>query len=105
MVTYPSLRRRSRADAADSNLGVEVRVWVKIYSSRTQVQGIDKGLLTISIASPPEKGAANRAVVKLLANYFSVPRSAIRWIRGQRARAKTLRIVGIEASSLGPAVS
>jgi len=48
------------------------------------------------IAAPPERGRANEALCKLLAAALSVPRSSIRVVAGQSARAKVIEIEGLE---------
>ncbi|TMI82806.1 MAG: DUF167 domain-containing protein, partial [Bacillati bacterium ANGP1] len=40
----------------------------------------------------PREGLANKAVVELLAEYFHVPRSRVRIIRGQAGRRKIVEI-------------
>jgi uncharacterized protein (TIGR00251 family) len=38
------------------------------------------------------EGKANRAVIDLLAEYFSVPKSAVRILRGESSRKKLVEI-------------
>ena len=46
----------------------------------------------VSVHAPAEDGKANRAVIELLAEYFCVPKSAIKIVRGQFARKKWVEI-------------
>ncbi|WP_337848435.1 DUF167 family protein [Sphingomonas sp.] len=46
------------------------------------------------VAAPPVEGAANTAVVALVAEAFAVPRRAVRLIAGETARIKRLAIAG-----------
>ena len=46
----------------------------------------------VSVHAPAEDGKANRAVIELLAEYFGVPKSAIKIVRGQFARKKWVEI-------------
>jgi uncharacterized protein (TIGR00251 family) len=48
------------------------------------------------IAAPPERGRANEALCKLLAEALAVPRSSVRVVAGQSARAKVVEIDGLE---------
>ena len=48
------------------------------------------------IAAPPERGRANEALCKLLAEALAVPRSSVRVVAGRSARAKVVEIDGLE---------
>ena len=48
------------------------------------------------IAAPPERGRANEALCKLLAEALAVPRSSVRIVAGRSARAKVVEIDGLE---------
>jgi len=47
---------------------------------------------SIHVASPPEKGAANRDVVAALAAHFGVPASRVRIVRGEKSRTKFIAL-------------
>ena len=71
------------------------KIWISVKPQAKRESVIK--LLTASIASPSIRPAqdnqANQAVVKRLADYFSVPQSAIKILRGQRSRKKLIEIV------------
>jgi uncharacterized protein len=46
----------------------------------------------VKVTAVPEKGKANEAVVKLLANYFGVSKSSISIIGGKSTRVKIIDI-------------
>jgi hypothetical protein len=46
----------------------------------------------VSVQAAPVAGKANEAVVQLLANYFSVPKSSVKLLRGQSSRKKLFEI-------------
>lgn len=46
----------------------------------------------VSVQALPEKGDANKAIIKLLARHFSVPQSAIKILRGSSARKKLIQL-------------
>ncbi|WP_417456198.1 DUF167 family protein [Kordiimonas sp.] len=50
--------------------------------------------LRASVTVVPEKGKANKALVKLLAKKLRLPKSAIRLIAGEQSRNKTIFIDG-----------
>lgn len=92
MDTPPSLPWRLVAD------GVELTVRLTPRGGRAQIDGIiERGgapVLALRVAAPPVDGAANAAVVALLADALHVPRSAVRLVAGEKARIKRLHLTG-----------
>ncbi len=50
--------------------------------------------LLARVSAPPVEGAANAALVRLVAKALSVPKSAVAITSGETARIKTLEIAG-----------
>ena len=50
------------------------------------------GVLRVYTTTAPENGRANDAVVKLLAEYFNVPKSRIKIIKGLTSRDKIVTV-------------
>jgi uncharacterized protein (TIGR00251 family) len=79
--------------------GCELDVRVVPGASRDQVVGEHQGALKVKVSAPPVEGAANARLVEFLAKeVLGVPRSAVRVVRGEKGRSKTLRIEADEAS-------
>ncbi|HET9675142.1 MAG TPA: DUF167 domain-containing protein [Gaiellaceae bacterium] len=49
----------------------------------------------IRVAAPPERGAANRAVLALLAETLGVPKAAVRLVSGPGSRDKIVEVAGM----------
>ena len=47
------------------------------------------------VSAPPVEGAANEAIVDLLADSLALPRRAVTLVSGERARTKRVLIVGL----------
>jgi hypothetical protein len=47
------------------------------------------------VSAPPAEGAANEAVVELIAASLELPRRAVTLVSGEHARSKRLRVVGL----------
>ncbi len=62
-----------------------------------RVDGVAEGVLRVRVAAPPVDGAANDALVKLLASELGVPRSTVRLVSGATARTKVIEVEGAEA--------
>ena len=54
--------------------------------------------LLARVASPPVEGAANAALVKLVAKSLGLPKSAVTLAAGETSRVKTLEIAGDPAA-------
>jgi uncharacterized protein (TIGR00251 family) len=75
----------------DAN-GVTFAVRVVPRASRSEVVGLHDGALRIRVAAPPVEGAANRELVKVLAQRFKVAPAAITLISGASSKNKIIRI-------------
>ena len=73
------------------------RLSVKVSpkASRDAVVGWLGETLKVSVTAAPERGKANAAVIELLAQTLSLPRSAVRVARGQTDSRKLLEISGM----------
>ena len=73
---------------------LEVRVTPRAASNRVDLEPGPDGAIEVRVrvTAPPERGKANRAVVKLLARELAVAPTAIEVVRGAASRRKTVRI-------------
>ena len=60
-----------------------------------RVDGVRDGMLHARVAAPPADGAANLALVRLLAHELDVPPGAVRLVAGATGRRKIIAIDGI----------
>ncbi len=67
-------------------------VFVKPKSRSEKVEKVDEKTLKVWIKAAPVVGKANEAVIKLLANYFSVPKSRIMVVTGTRGKHKIVDV-------------
>ncbi|RBP49385.1 DUF167 domain-containing protein [Arenicella xantha] len=74
-------------------------------SSVNQVVGYVGDLLKVKVMVAPEKGKANKAVVKVLAAALSIPASHVSVATGQTNSLKTLSIEGLTDQELDLALS
>lgn len=75
--------------------GVRFRVHVQPRASRSEVTGVREGALRVRLQAPPVEGAANDALVELLAERLEVPRRDVRIVAGASARSKLVDVEGI----------
>jgi len=85
--------------------GVRLNVKVVPGASRDKIVGQLGDALKIAVAKPPQDGAANRAVIKLLASTLSLPEASFTIVRGQTNPRKQIRIAGVSVEDLSAALS
>ena len=66
---------------------------VKPKASQGKVVKIDETHYQVCVTQPPEKGKANKQIIKLLADYFGVSLSKINIIAGEKGREKVVEIL------------
>ena len=76
---------------------IDVKV---IPHSRQNVLLWEQGMLKARLTAPPMDGAANEALVALLADRLHLPKRAIQIVRGATARQKTVEITGLTVADL-----
>ena len=74
-----------------------LRLRVTPGADRAGVVGRHGAGWKISVAAPPERGRANEAVVRLIAESLSLPRDRVAVVSGHTARDKVVEITGISA--------
>ena len=80
--------------------GITFDVQVVPRASRDRLGPIHGDRLKVQLTAPPVDGAANEALVALLAKLLHRPRAAVTIVRGATGRKKTLRIIGSSRSQL-----
>ena len=70
-----------------------MKIQVKVKpNSRTEELSREGDSFIIKVKEPPKEGKANQAVIKLLAEHFSVPQSQVRILSGFRSRNKVIEV-------------
>ena len=80
--------------------GIVLSVKVQPNSSKDRVVGKYADQLKIAVTVAPEKGKANKAVIKLFAKWLGVKNSDIQIISGETSRDKELFIRNITEEDL-----
>ena len=62
--------------------------------------GQGRTALSVRVAAPPVDGAANKALVALLAKRLGIPKSAVTIASGETSRLKMVRLAGATADQL-----
>jgi uncharacterized protein (TIGR00251 family) len=83
----------ARRDGAGWLLDLHVQPGAKL----TAAVGEHGGRLKLKIAAPPVDNKANAHLLAWLAAQLGVPKSAVRLVRGESSRQKTVAVCGVEA--------
>jgi uncharacterized protein len=75
--------------------GVRLKVRLIPGAGANRIDGVASGVLRIRVAARPVDGAANQALVRLLAATLRVAPSRIRIVSGLLARAKVVEVEGL----------
>ena len=78
---------------------MRINVRVVPRSSKNSIEWEEKGL-KVHLTAPPVDGAANAALVALLAQCLAVPKRDIEIVRGATGRSKIIEIAGISAEDI-----
>lgn len=85
--------------------GVRFALKVVPGASRDRIAGQLGDALKIAVAKPPQDGAANKAVIRLLAAALGIPPANVSIVRGQTNPRKEVLIAGLDAQELSTRLS
>ncbi|HAV10976.1 MAG TPA: hypothetical protein DCX32_00290 [Candidatus Moranbacteria bacterium] len=71
-----------------------MRIYVRVSprSSKNEVIKISDGEYKVKITAPPVDGEANKMLIKVLSDHFSVSKSSINIVGGKSAKTKMVDI-------------
>ncbi len=85
--------------SADGEGGARLRVRVTPRARQTAATGLTEAdgrpALAIRLAAPPVDGAANKTLLRYLAEALDLPRSAVRLASGETGRVKLVSLSGV----------
>jgi uncharacterized protein (TIGR00251 family) len=90
----PSMRLISKPD------GISLAIKVVPSSSRQRVVGEYADGLKITVTAAAERGAANEAVIALLAESLQIAPANVRIVRGHQSPRKEVLIVGLSSEEM-----
>jgi uncharacterized protein (TIGR00251 family) len=69
-----------------------IKLIVKPNSAKNFIEGVYLDRIKIRIAGPPEKGKANRELIKFISEKLEIPKKNIKIISGEKSHLKVLEI-------------
>jgi hypothetical protein len=82
--------------------GGEVRLRIRVTPRAKQnaltglTEADGRPAIAIRLAAPPVDGAANKALLRFLAEALDLPRSAVRLLSGETGRVKVVALAGAD---------
>jgi len=70
----------------------QITVKAKPAARENKVEKIRESHFIVSVKEPPVQGRANQAIIKLLADYFSVSQGSVQLVSGFTSRNKIFEI-------------
>ncbi len=80
--------------------GIILSVKAQPGARKDEIVGQWADSLKIRVTAPPEKGKANEAIIKLLAEVLGLKKSAFKIVSGETSRDKKILVQGINRSGL-----
>ncbi len=69
-------------------------------AGRSGFAGLRDGVLIAKLAAAPVDGAANDALIELLASTLKIPKRDITIVAGERSRSKRVRVAGMDRAQV-----
>ena len=79
--------------------GCVIAVWAVPGASRSEVAGMHGDALRVRVAAPPENGAANREIERVLAEALGLRPRDVLIEAGTASRRKRVRVRGLEPAA------
>ena len=71
---------------------MKISVKVKANAKQSKIEKAGEGSYLLWVRQPAKEGKANCEIVKLISEYFSVPKSSVSIRSGMKCRNKTVEI-------------
>lgn len=84
----------------DGDGSVRFAVRVQPRASRSEIVGVHGDAMKVRLSAPPVDGAANEALVELIAEELGVGRRAVRIVSGESSRSKVVEVEGVTAAAV-----
>lgn len=84
---------------ASSPGGVVIDIRVTPRGRKSELSGMRGGALHVRLAAPPVDGAANDALIEVMAAALHVPRRSVSIVAGAASRRKRVQVMGIDVET------
>jgi len=84
-----------------------VRIALKVIpnAGKNEILGLTNGIWRLKIAAPPDKGKANKEVIKFLSDLLGLKKDNISILKGQTSHNKIVEIEGLSSEMINQRLS
>ena len=72
---------------------MKLTVMIRPNAKVEKVEKVSEGEYRVWVKAPPREGRANEALIRILAEYFGRPRSAVTLLHGVASRRKRVEVL------------
>ena len=90
----------SGLELTDADDGAMLKIRAKPRADRDAILEVRDGALLVAVTDPPEKGKANKALLKALAQRLDVAKSSLTIASGETHRDKRIHIAGLSVAQV-----
>ena len=72
---------------------MKIFIRAKPMAHEAKVEKIDGAHFDVWVKEPPQNGLANKGIARVLAEYFEVPQSRVRVVKGFTSKQKIVEII------------
>lgn len=72
---------------------MKISVKIRPNSKIEKVEKVNEGEFVLSVKAPAKEGRANEAALRLLSEYFALPKSSINILKGHTSRNKIMELL------------
>jgi uncharacterized protein (TIGR00251 family) len=69
---------------------MKLTLYIQPGAKKTELAGQHDGHHKLRVAAPPVEGAANKEVLRFVAEHLGLPKSAVKLVSGEKSRLKTI---------------
>lgn len=71
---------------------MKIQIHVKTSARHEKVEDLGDGTFRVAVKAPSQEGKANQAILAIVADHFSVPKSAVAIVSGHKSKRKWIKI-------------
>ncbi|MDD3237780.1 MAG: DUF167 domain-containing protein [Candidatus Gastranaerophilales bacterium] len=87
------------------NNGVTISIKIVPNASRESILGYTDEYIKIKICAPPIENKANKQLILFLSKFFSIPKTSIEFISGEKSKIKRLLLNGADIKEIVKKIS
>ena len=71
---------------------MKLTIYLRPSSSKNEIEKLSEDSYRVRVTEQPVDNKANEALIKLLSEYFNVPKTNLKIVRGHKSKTKIIKI-------------